>query len=97
MDHRSSFALLLVLSLSACGGASDKSSLPQDATGETHIKYVICGDSSPSCFVAARFNDLDGCERHKKWSGMLCDSQSSPGMMTCREDKNPIGTDYCTR
>lgn len=68
----------------------------KDATGETAVKYVICGARETNCFVAARFKDLDACISHKAWAEMLCDSKSKPGEMYCRRDAGPaIGVSYC--
>lgn len=65
------------------------------AKGDTPVKYVICGMGESNCFVSARFKDLDGCESHKNWSSMLCDSRT-PGVMACRTDPGPhIGAAYC--
>ncbi len=63
----------------------------------TPVRYVICGSGESNCFVAARFKDMDGCQIHKDWSDMLCDSRTTPGTMTCRQDSGTkIGTAYCT-
>lgn len=66
------------------------------AKGDTPIRYVICGAGEKACFLAARFANLDGCESHKKWADMLCDS-STPGVMNCRHNPDPIGVAYCTQ
>jgi len=64
------------------------------AEGDTKVKYVICSDAQ--CFVAARFNDLESCERHKEWSGMLC-TRSEPGTMICSDPVgSPLADGYCT-
>jgi len=74
--------LLPIGSLLISGCAPEHADTPQAAKGETNIRYVICGEIG--CFVAARFKDIDGCERHKQWSEMLCDSRSEPGKMIAR-------------
>ena len=67
------------------------------ATGDTPVKYVICGVGETNCSIAARFKDLDSCQSHKNWADMLCDSKSKPGEMVCRKDPGPnIGVAYCT-
>ena len=77
-------------------GCSDADVGVKGAKGETPAKYVICSTGEKNCFVAARFKDLDACERHKKWADMLCDSVSIPGLMTCRMPHEPsIGDAYC--
>lgn len=68
------------------------STTPQTAEGDTPVRYIICGPAH--CFVAARFSTIDGCESHKKWSGMLCVHE--PGRMICREDDKPVSSAYCT-
>jgi hypothetical protein len=81
--------------LGAC--SSGQSDTPEDAKGETNIRYVICGTGGYGCFVAARFKDMDGCESHKRWSVMLCDSISEPGKMICTRDTGPqVSSAYCT-
>jgi hypothetical protein len=86
-------ALLFSLLVAACESETGVKS----ATGDTPVKYVICGAGERNCFVAARFKDLDACASHKQWSEMLCDSRSTPGEMTCRKDLGPmISVAYCT-
>lgn len=68
---------------------------PQDAKGETPIRFVICGGTA-GCFISARFNSMDSCESHKKWSEMACETRLASGEMVCKEDTNPIATAYCT-
>lgn len=98
MNHHCITLALITFVVTACGSSSvGHSDTPQTATGETPIRYVICGPGGDMCLVAARFSDFDGCESHKKWSEMLCDSKSNPGQMACREDSKKIGTAYCTK
>jgi hypothetical protein len=97
MRHHCIRAGLITLALTACDSPQTLSNSPQTAAGETPIRYVICGLGDHSCFVAARFKDFDGCESHKKWSEMLCESESAPGQMVCREDKNSVARAYCTK
>jgi hypothetical protein len=88
-------ALALIGLLNSCDSASTEGA--KGAEGETPVKYVICTAGETNCFLAARFKDLDGCESHKKWSEMLCDSQSYPGKMVCEKDNRPqIAFSYCT-
>lgn len=85
---------LVVLICSGCDGSGDGI---KEAKGDTHVKYVICGTAESNCFVAARFKDLDGCQSHKDWADMLCDSRSQPGVMTCKRDSAvSSATAYCT-
>jgi hypothetical protein len=87
-------ALAVMVVVSACN-ASDT---PQDARGETPVRYVICSVGDTDCFVAARFKDFSSCESHRKWAEMLCDSISRAGKMSCRKDPEPsIGVAYCTK
>ncbi len=94
--NRSFLAVALtVLLLSACTG--EDAGGVKDAKGETTVRYVICGAGETNCFVSARFKDLDGCESHKRWSEMLCDSRSQPGKMICEKDSGTqIAFSYCT-
>lgn len=66
------------------------------AEGDTPVKYVICGFGDKDCFIAARFNSLDSCQRHLTWAGMLCDGESKPGEIVCRKDPRPMSVGYCT-
>lgn len=85
----------LLLSLIGCSNNSNGG--VKSAKGDTPIKYVICGQSESNCFVAARFKDLDGCQSHKDFADMLCDSKSAPGTMNCKVDSRPqIAVAYCT-
>lgn len=69
----------------------------KNAKGETPVKYVICSQGEKSCFVAARFKDLDSCQSHKDWADMLCDKQSTPGKMVCAKDLGvSVAVAYCT-
>ena len=88
MRTRNSFSLVLAtIVLAAC------------ARDETPIEFKICDAMHENCFVAARFKDMDACQSHDKWAGMLCDSVSQPGVMTCREPdrREPVvSTGYCS-
>ncbi len=96
--YRIAAYLLITVSVSACApSSSDASLLPETAKGETPIRHVICSAHGGSCFVNARFDDFDSCERYKKWSGMLCDSQSNPGQIVCRPGDDSIAKAYCTK
>ena len=90
--------LLLVLTISACASSSStrRSDSPESATGETPIRFVNCNSKGQSCFVSARFDDFEGCEDYKKWSGMLCD-RTTPGKMVCREADDSFASAYCTK
>lgn len=86
----------LALIAGAVVGCSDADGVA-GAKGETPVRYLICGVGEKSCFIAARFKDLEACESHKRWSEMLCDSKSTPGVMNCRADPGPqVGKAYCT-
>jgi hypothetical protein len=96
--HRSLALGSIIILIAACNLSSqDNSASPQTAEGETPIRYVICSSGGGSCFVSARFQDFDGCESHKRWSGMLCDSKSTPGQMICRDGDDSIASAYCTK
>ncbi len=85
----------LALTLLGCGGSSEGG--VKGAKGDTPVRYIICGQGETNCFLAARFDDLDGCQRHKDWAEMLCDRESTPGTMVCRKDTGPqISFSYCT-
>ena len=77
-------------------GCSDGNLDVKSAKGETPVKYVICGPGESNCFVAARFSDFDGCDSHKNWSDMLCDSKSNPRVMTCTTNSEQVAVAYCT-
>lgn len=81
----------LTIILAACGNEK-LARTPQDARGETPIRYIVCGRSG--CFVAARFMDMDGCESHRKWADMLC--TSDPQQMTCVAPSR-VGSAYCSK
>lgn len=91
---RKLYALMTPLLLLGCGGTN---SGVENAKGETPVKFVICSQDERQCLVAARFTNLDGCERHKHWAEMLCDSKSEPGKMVCTSNKEAsIAVSYCT-
>lgn len=88
-------ALLPLLFIVGCGGSNTDG--VKDAKGDTPVKYIICSQGEQSCFVAARFKDLDSCQSHKNWSEMLCDSKSTPEKMICTKDSGTsIAVAYCT-
>jgi hypothetical protein len=88
---------LLCLSLLLLGACEQGGAGVKGATGDTPVRYVICGVAESNCSVAARFKDLDTCESHRRWASMLCDSKSRPGEMVCRTDPGPsIGVAHCT-
>ena len=88
--------LSIVLIVSGCHPSGSDGGV-KGAKGETPVKYVICGFAETNCFIAARFKDLDGCESHKKWSEMQCDSISQPGKMICETDRGgSVAVSYCT-
>ncbi|WP_019898098.1 hypothetical protein [Methylotenera mobilis] len=89
--------LLLSLMTLLVSCSSHKTEGVKEAEGETPVKVVICGAGESNCFVAARFKDLDGCESHKRWAEMLCDTQSNPEKMVCEKDNGAKVTyAYCT-
>ena len=92
------FALALAAAaLSGCSRGGPKDG-PLNAVGETPVRYVICAAGDTSCFVAARFNDLDSCNKHKDISGMICGRGDNSGTVTCRPDTGVLGAvAYCTK
>ncbi len=86
-----------VLLLAALFGAScDRGGLadsPQDATGETPVRYVICNAKGRACHIYARFTDLDSCNNARRWATAYCD-YSEPGQFTCREGDSTAHS-YC--
>jgi hypothetical protein len=88
------FLIPLLLVVACTDSTSDG---VKNAKGETPVKYVICSQGEKSCFVAARFKDLDSCQSHKDWADMLCDKQSTPGKMVCTKDRGiSVAVAYCT-
>jgi len=74
----------------------ERASRPQDARGNTPIRFVICNDVGQDCFVIARFKDLQTCEDHKRLSAVYCDSVSTPGKMLCDTTrKSEFVTSWC--
>lgn len=97
---RISLAFVAALGLSGCWYSdSSASDSPATATGDTPVRYVICGIDDKACFVAARFAKFDDCESHKAWGEMLCDTQSDPGNMTCvaQPPAESLANSYCTK
>jgi len=88
------FIFVFLMLILGCG--QEKAGV-NNAQGDTPVKYVICGVGETDCFVAGRFNNLDGCQHHKEWSDMLCDSLSTPGKMICTKNTHStIAVSYCT-
>lgn len=97
---RISHLFALALATAAFSGCSrdDLKDGPLDAVGETPVRYVICAVGDTSCFVAARFKDLDSCNKHKEISGMLCSKGDGSGTVACRPDTGvPGAVAYCTK
>lgn len=78
------FILFPVLSILGCSQSQIKKG-PQDTKGETPIKHVVCDQGDVNCFVDARYKDLQSCEYHRRFAGMLCDSFSEKGKMSCED------------
>lgn len=103
MDHRQPLAnkederftfLAAMLSMMGC---CDTHTSVTGAKDPTPIRYVICGNGESKRLVSARFKGMDGCESHKAWPEMLCDSKSTLGMMICKTETGAqIATTYCT-
>jgi hypothetical protein len=83
-----------LLAIAACTSGK-LSNDPRTASGDTPVRYVICGLGDSQCFVSARFSDFSACESHKQWSEMLC--EKSEGNMICNADTNPVAKSYCTQ
>lgn len=88
---------MIALAITACDTPSGYSATPENAKGDTPIRYVICGAGARDCFVAARFNNISNCESHKNWSEMLCDSRSDPTKMDCVKSHDNVASGYCTK
>src|SRR5262249_43074855 len=72
---------------------ADYADRPQEATGNTPIRYVICDQHGRQCFVDGRFRDLDSCQRYKQFSDLVCDWLSTPGKVICtREPPEAMAT-----
>jgi hypothetical protein len=52
----------LALTLLGCGGSSEGG--VKGAKGDTPVRYIICGQGETNCFLAARFDDLDGWRQY---------------------------------
>jgi hypothetical protein len=100
VSFNSKFHMTRVAAVVACfvlAGCDGSTSGVKRADGETPAKYVICGAGESNCFVAARFKDLEACQRHRDWADMLCDRSAGPGVMVCRKDTGAkIAATYCT-
>jgi len=83
---------LCILMLAGCSTSTTGD--VKHANNETNIRYVICGAGEEQCFVAARFQDLDACESHKRWSEMLC-TNTDMGM-NCIKNDDSLAKAYCT-
>jgi len=85
--------ILAVLGATVLSGCSERySAEPQNARGDTPVRYVICGPEG--CFVASRHTNLDSCERERIFGDMICDRKSQPGVITCRTAESMSKT-YC--
>jgi hypothetical protein len=92
--RRRATSLLIVFAASSCNGHSAR---PEDARGDTPVRFVNCDAAGSDCFVTARFADLDGCERYKTFSDAYCDSMSTPGRILCDNTRSHLSTAkaYC--
>jgi hypothetical protein len=89
-----------LLVLSGCdwiGGLLDRpADKPEDATGSTPIRYVICDDASQNCRVNGRFRSVTDCEYHQKFMSAFCDSVTTPGKIICdTTEKSKLSKSYC--
>lgn len=78
------FLGIITLILAGCS-QSQPAQGPQSTKGETPIKLVVCDQGDVNCFVDARYKDLQSCEYHRRFAGMLCDSFSEKGKMSCED------------
>ena len=78
--------LLLSLAFAGCslGRPPAEANSPQEARGETRVRYVICAEEDRNCFVAARFIDAKSCEMHRKFWSMECQGVDREDGFTCR-------------
>lgn len=74
--------------------AGQRAPTPEQATGATPVRYVVCNAAGRNCLVAARYWDMDACKKHQRfWKG-LCDF--TPGRIECSVvESSPIATSYC--
>ena len=97
---RTVLATIALVSLGSCDLVKRKvdnqsTSQPQDATGETPIRYVLCSELiGGGCKVIARFDDLKSCDFYKKFSQSVC-SDSTPGTVICRTDQSTMSKGWC--
>lgn len=77
--------LALFLSIFFTGCTQQSSNSPQEANNKTPFKLVVCNVGSVNCVVTARYDTLNSCEYHKRFSNMLCDSFSEKGKMICED------------
>jgi hypothetical protein len=86
-----------MIALAALFGACAKhAERPQDASGDTPVKFVNCDGTGRECFVTARFDDLDSCERYDRFSSAYCDSVSMPGKIICDTTRaSAMSKGYC--
>lgn len=92
---KTTFYIILPLVIASC--SSEYADGVKNAKGETPVRYVICSQGEKSCFVAARFNDIDSCLSHKNWAEMLCDSKTSPEKLVCTKPSGDLSAfAYCT-
>jgi hypothetical protein len=93
--------LIVILVVGSCdqmkglAGKPVPADRPQDATGDTPIRYVSCADITNTCVVTARFKDLESCDWYKTIWNSLCDSKSTPGLITCRTGQSTMSKGWC--
>ena len=66
---------------------------PQQATGPTPVRYIICFSEGTDCSVAARYADMNACKKHQRFWEQLCDV--TPSRIECSAVESPNLTSYC--
>jgi len=85
-------ACLAIVAIAGCGDASKGAAA---AKGDTPVKYVICNQSQDFCFVSARFQDIDGCNRYRERDALAC-KKMEPGHIACSPPGvPPIAEGHC--
>jgi hypothetical protein len=88
---KKAFSILLSLFvLAGCGEGS--SSGAKNDKGETPVKFITCSSGDSNCTVIARFNNVEECETHKKWTETTCESKMNSETMVCKRDSGQKNT-----
>ena len=70
---------------------------PENASGSTDIRFVVCAEMPTGCFVTARFKHIESCANYKRFADAVCTAEEGSNRFACAPSAAPIPSSYCTK